>query len=136
MNIGERIAFTRVDDDIFRKRRKRERLDQEIAQLEGRREHILNTICERYPKVYRVCQKRSAGWHNGVFVYKCNDAGGRHRCFTRKEVAEQHCAKRNDEPYMDGFPSMVEEVPAEQELTVQTLQELDVVDVNELLTDF
>lgn len=137
MNIGERIAFSETDKDINYKYAKRQRLDEEIAQLEQRRASMLCTICERHPKVFRVCRKRSMGWKDGAFVYECFDVGERHRCFTQKQAAEQYCSKRNDEPYTDGFPCFVEEVPSHQELTVDNLLEFDIVDVeNELLSTF
>lgn len=70
-------------------------------------------------------------------MYECYDVGNRHRCFTQKQSAEQYCSERNDEPYTDGFPCFVEEVPSHQELTVDNLLEFDIVDVeNELFSTF
>jgi hypothetical protein len=137
MNIGERIAFSEIDKDIHYKRNKRKRLDEELTQLEQQRATMLCKIWDRHPKVFRVCRKRSLGWKDGVFVYECFDAGKRHRCFTQKQMAEQYCDKCNDDPYSDGFPCFVEEVPSHQELDEDNLQELDVVDLeNELFPKF
>jgi hypothetical protein len=127
MNIGDRLKLHDIDSARRKKREKRKRLDEEIEILDKREADFLKRVQTKYPTLFAVCKQRSTGLDTLVGLdLECSDVDGTHPMFTTRAKAARFATMAKAQPYTDGFFFELEQVPADEYLTVHNLVMLDV----------